>query len=112
MQRAATSAALVVLPDCAIVVRFSARLTHGYDGGTLGWQRGAVRLDAALCLAPILLVGDVVAVEHGARLVAADRHGDRLGNTSPHHVTDRRPAKVVEQARRDGAVAVAASALF
>ena len=38
---------------------------------------------------------DVVALEHGARLVSGELHRDALGDAAPDHVPDGRSAQVV-----------------
>src|SRR5262249_34125908 len=48
-------------------------------------------------LGDVGLVDDVVAVEDGTRLVAADPHGDRGVDTSPNEVPDTAPSKIVEK---------------
>src|ERR1051325_6712117 len=51
--------------------------------------------------AEIVLADDVVAVEHAARDVAGDGHGDALGHARAHHVPRGGAAEVVEELVRD-----------
>jgi hypothetical protein len=44
----------------------------------------------------VLLTGHVVAVEHGAGLVAAHGHRDALTDTSSDEVPNGRPAEIVK----------------
>jgi len=49
---------------------------------------------------------DVVAVEHGPRLVAGHRHGDALGHSQVHHAPHgRAPEVVLEESRHPGLTA-------
>lgn len=47
----------------------------------------------------VLSAHNVVAVEDGARLVSADRHGDSLGNTGANEIADSRPTEIVKELR-------------
>src|SRR5438445_8566817 len=59
-----------------------------------------VRRRALHCLAQIVLTGDVVAVEDGARLVPADLHRHALPDAGPHHVAHAAAPQVVEESGR------------
>src|SRR5580704_1557147 len=58
---------------------------------------GKVRFEFVSRLLQISTGHDVVALEYGACLVAADRHRDALGHTGTYQVSDSGSTEIVEQ---------------
>jgi len=76
----------------------------------LSWSCGLAGVCAQTLDVPLHSLGgqvqvavayDVVPIKDGAGLVAADLHGDLLGNPCTHHVPDGGASEVVEEVARN-----------